>query len=103
MNSALSGDYSSQVIWMAGGASSGVRCERCNTAFGIIDGDPQLTHLDRHRYALCENCVIEVGDWERILADLYELCGCAGCWSELERLWEDGENRVHERRSVGGC
>jgi hypothetical protein len=31
------------------------------------------------------------------------LCGCAGCWSELERLWEDGENRVHERRSVGGC
>ncbi len=81
-----------------------VKCALCDTAFGIIDEDTPSppTRLDRRPYALCENCVIEAGDWERIVAYVDEVCGCDECWPELERLWEDGENLSHERRSAGG-
>ncbi len=102
MYSGRFGEIASDVIWMGGSGSSPIRCIRCNTALGIVFESSALACLDRERYALCENCVMEAGDWERIVASLEELCGCDECWPVVEELWEDRENLLHERRRGGG-
>ncbi len=100
MESGCPGEFAPHIVQSA----PTVKCALCDTAFGIIHGDAPTPHtcLDRRPYALCENCVIEVGDWDRIVADLDELCGCDDCWPVLEQLWVDRENLFHERRPVGG-
>lgn len=84
-----------------GSSGAGSLCGRCMTTLELLEiGDPFVEGEPEAAYVLCADCVndgVERSGSGPGLDDfqpaLDELCSCEDCWPEVERAWEDGENR----------